>query len=38
MLGHPGGVIAERVRRLDLRRHAGVDVAVRVGLAGVVRV
>ena len=38
MLGHPGRVIAERVRRLDLRRHTGVDVTVRVGLAGVVGV
>ena len=34
----PSRVVAERVRRLDLRRHPGVDVPVRVGLAGVVRV
>ena len=34
MLGHPGGIVAERVGRLDLRRHAGVDLPVRIGLAG----
>ena len=38
MLGHPGRIIAERVCRLDLRRHAGVDLPVRIGLAGVVGV
>jgi hypothetical protein len=38
MLGDPGGVVAETVRLHDLRRHAGVRVAVRVGLALDVRV
>src|SRR3989442_7089947 len=34
MLGHPGSIIAERLSRLDLRRHTGVDLPVRIGLAG----
>ena len=34
MLGHPGGIVAEPVGCLDFRRHAGVDLPVRIGLAG----
>jgi len=34
MLSHPGGIVAEPVGRLDFRRHAGVDLPVRIGLAG----
>ena len=33
MLGHPGDIVAELVGRLDFRRHAGVDLSVRIGLA-----
>jgi hypothetical protein len=38
MLGHPGGIIAERVGSLYLCRHAGVDVTMWIGLAGVMGV
>jgi hypothetical protein len=38
MLGDPGRVVAERVCRLNLRRHPCVDLTVRIGLAGVVGV
>jgi hypothetical protein len=34
MLGHPGGIVAEPVGRLDFRRHAGVDLSVRIRLTG----
>ena len=38
VLGHPRGVVAQAVGGLDLGGDPGVDGAVRVGLAGVVRV
>ena len=34
MLGHPGDIVAERLCCLDLRRHAGMDITVRIGLTG----
>ena len=34
MLSHPGGIVAEPVGRVDFRRHAGVDLSVRIGLTG----